>query len=96
MKSPDPWENGYLLPGARPAIAYNVLAPEAYAQIKNLIEKTVASGLIYLNSRAGNFKVPEIRKYLDAHVRGSGGTSAEERVKLLWIRSARSSAGDIV
>ncbi len=84
-KSPDPWENGYILPGARPAMAYNVLAPEAYSQIKNLIEKTVASGLIYLNSHAADFKAPEIRKYLDAYVRGSGGVSAEERVKLMKL-----------
>ena len=39
-----------------------VLAPEAYVQIKNLIEKTVASGLIYLNSHARDFKAPELRQ----------------------------------
>ncbi len=54
-------------------------------QIKNLVEKTVASGLIYLNSHAADFKAPEIRKYLDAYVRGSGGASAEERVKLMKL-----------
>ena len=66
-------------------MAYNVLAPEAYTQIKNLIEKTVASGLIYLNSHAADFVVPELRKYLDTYVRGSGGASAEERVKLMKL-----------
>ena len=66
-------------------MAYNVLAPEAYSQIKNLIEKTVASGLIYLNSHAADFKAPEIRKYLDTYVRGSGGVSAVERVKLMKL-----------
>jgi aromatic ring hydroxylase len=84
-KSPDPWEGGYILPGSRAAMAYNVLAPEAYVQIKNLIEKTVASGLIYLNSHAADFKTPELRKYLDTYVRGSGGASAEERVKLMKL-----------
>ncbi|MNT57971.1 4-nitrophenol 2-monooxygenase, oxygenase component [compost metagenome] len=47
----------------------------------------VASGLIYLNSHACDFNVPEIRAYLDKYVRGSGGASAEERVKvmkMLW------------
>jgi 4-hydroxyphenylacetate 3-monooxygenase len=85
-KSPDPWEGGYILPGSRAAMAYNVLAPEAYVQIKNLIEKTVASGLIYLNSHAADFKTPELRKYLDTYVRGSGGASAEpvKLMKLLW------------
>ena len=38
--------------GQRPGAAYQVLAPEAYVQVKNLIEKTVASGLIYMNSHA--------------------------------------------
>jgi len=50
-KSPDEWENGYVLPGARPAMAYTVLAPEAYAQIKNLIEKTVATFQRKIHSR---------------------------------------------
>ena len=36
-------------------------------QIKNLIEKTVASGLIYLNSHARDFKTPELRQYLDRY-----------------------------
>ncbi|HUB47128.1 MAG TPA: 4-hydroxyphenylacetate 3-hydroxylase N-terminal domain-containing protein [Acetobacteraceae bacterium] len=81
----DPWTNGYILPGGKAAMAYTVLAPEAYAQIKNIIEKTVASGLIYLNSHAADFKTPEIRQYLDTYVRGSGGASAEERVKLMKL-----------
>ena len=68
-----------------PAPAYQVLAPEAYVQIKNLIEKTVASGLIYLNSHARDFKTPELRKYLDLYVRGSGGVDAVERVKLMKL-----------
>jgi aromatic ring hydroxylase len=57
-KTADPREGGEILPGMEPAAAYQVLAPEAYAQIRNLIEKTVASGLIYLNSHAHDFKNP--------------------------------------
>ena len=57
-KTADPWESGAILPGMEPAAAYQVLAPEAYAQIKNLIEKTVASGLIYLNSHAERLQEP--------------------------------------
>ena len=68
-----------------PAAAYQVLAPEAYVQIKNLIEKTVASGLIYLNSHANDFKTPELRQYLDLYLRGSGGVDAVERVKLMKL-----------
>ena len=84
-KSPDPWAGGYVLPGADPASAYQVLAPEAYVQVKHQIEKTVASSLIYLNSHARDFDTPEIRKYLDVYVRGSGGVSAVERVKLMKL-----------
>jgi aromatic ring hydroxylase len=84
-KSPEPWAGEFVLPGAQPAAAYQVLAPEAYVQIKHMIEKTVASSLIYLNSHARDFKVPELRKYLDRYVRGSGGVSAVERVKLMKL-----------
>src|SRR5881296_2580281 len=58
---------------------------EAYIQVKNLIEKTVASGLIYLNSHAKDFKQTDLRKYLDLYLRGSGGVDAVERVKLMKL-----------
>jgi 4-hydroxyphenylacetate 3-monooxygenase len=81
----EPWAGGCVLPGMRGAMAYRVLAPEAYVQIKHIIEKTVASSLIYLNSHARDFKTPELRSYLDRYVRGSGGVSAVERVKLMKL-----------
>jgi 4-hydroxyphenylacetate 3-monooxygenase len=84
-KSPDPWTDGFVLPGSEPGAAYHVLGPEAYVQVKHQIEKTVASSLIYLNSHANDFKVPELRKYLDRYVRGSGGVTAVERVKLMKL-----------
>ena len=68
-----------------PAAAYQVLAPEAYAQIKNLIEKTVASGLVYFNSHASDFKNPTLRPDLDKYMRGSGGVDAVGRVKLMKL-----------
>ncbi|MGH7063337.1 MAG: 4-hydroxyphenylacetate 3-hydroxylase N-terminal domain-containing protein [Stellaceae bacterium] len=84
-KSPVPWTNGFVLPGTEPGAAYHVLGPEAYVQVKHQIEKTIASSLIYLNSHARDFKNPEIRKYLDLYVRGSGGVAAVERVKLMKL-----------
>ena len=45
----------------------------------------MASGLIYLNSHAMDFKNPEIRPYLDRYLRGSNGYKAEERVKLMKL-----------
>src|SRR5699024_7982259 len=67
--------------------AYRVMNQLAMPKIKNIIEQVVASGLIYLNSHAIDFKTPEIREYLDTYVRGSNGNDAEERVKvmkMLW------------
>ena len=61
-KTATPWTGGHILPGGDPGAAYQVLAPEAYVQIKNLIEKTVASGLIYMNSHAADFAAPELRE----------------------------------
>jgi 4-hydroxyphenylacetate 3-monooxygenase len=84
-KAAEPWAGGCVLPALEPAMAYRILAPEAYLQIKHIIEKTIASSLIYLNSHASDFKVPELRKYLDLYVRGSGGVSAVERVKLMKL-----------
>src|SRR5258707_4317682 len=57
----------------------------AYTRVKYVIEQTVASGLIYLNSHALDFKNPEIRPYLEQYLRGPNGYKAEERVKLLKL-----------
>ena len=80
-----PWTGGCVLPGPEAAAAYQVLAPEAYVQIKTLIEKSVASGLIYLNSHARDFKTPALRKYMDKYMRGSADTDAVSRVKLMKL-----------
>jgi 4-hydroxyphenylacetate 3-monooxygenase len=84
-RNPNPWGDGYVLPNHDAGAAYHVLAPDAYVQVKHQIEKTVASSLIYLNSHARDFKTPELRKYLDLYVRGSGGVTAVERVKLMKL-----------
>jgi 4-hydroxyphenylacetate 3-monooxygenase len=84
-RNPSAWTGGFVLPNAEAGAAYHVLAPDAYVQVKHQIEKTVASSLIYLNSHACDFQVPELRKYLDLYVRGSGGVSAVERVKLMKL-----------
>src|SRR6266576_279345 len=84
-QSAEPWAGGCVLPAIEPAMAYRIMAPESYVQIKQMIEKTVASSLIYLNSHARDFKTPELRQYLDRYVRGSGGVTAVERVKLMKL-----------
>ena len=56
-----------------------------YTKLREIIENVLASALIYLPSHANDFKVPEVRKYLDPYVRGSNGYGAEERVKLMKL-----------
>lgn len=79
------WGDGYVLPDVNAALGYRTIQADAYSRIRNLIQKTVASGLIYLPSHALDFKEPALRPYLDRYVRGSNGADAESRVKLLKL-----------
>src|ERR1700756_4310326 len=85
VRDPKPWIGDYVLPNMDPGNAYQIIATMAYTKVKYLIEQTVASGLIYLNSHSSDFKNDEIRPYLDRYLRGSNGYKAEERVKLLKL-----------
>ncbi len=80
-----PWTPGYVLPNLDYGLAYRVMSSLAYPKIKEIIENTLASALIYLPSSSLDFKVPELRPYLDQFVRGSNGYSAEDRVKLMKL-----------
>jgi 4-hydroxyphenylacetate 3-monooxygenase len=84
-RNPKPWVGDYLLPDIEPAGAYQIVSTMAYTKVKHIIEQTVASGLIYLNSSARDFKNPEIRPYIDKYMRGSNGYDAVDRVKLLKL-----------
>ena len=84
---PDPWVNGAVLPNIRASVAYRIFATEAYPAIRSIVEKVIASGLIYLPSSARDFKNPDIDKYLQRYVRGSSGIDYKQRIKvmkLLW------------
>ncbi|MFZ1101833.1 MAG: 4-hydroxyphenylacetate 3-hydroxylase N-terminal domain-containing protein [Hyphomicrobiaceae bacterium] len=85
VRDPRPWIGDYVQPNADPGNAYQVISTIAYSKIKYLIEQIVASGLIYLNGHASDFKNPEIRPYIDRYMRGSNGYKAEERVKLMKL-----------
>jgi 4-hydroxyphenylacetate 3-monooxygenase len=80
-----PWTPGYVLPNLDYGLAYRVAASTIYPRLKEIIENVLASALIYLPSHAVDFKVPEVRKYLDQFVRGSNDYSAVERVKLMKL-----------
>jgi len=85
--NPDPWVNGAVLPNLRAGMSYRVFAPDAYPRLKDIVERTVTSGLIYLPSSVKDFANPEIDAYLKRYVRGSHGIDYKERIKimkLLW------------
>jgi 4-hydroxyphenylacetate 3-monooxygenase len=80
-----PWTPGYVLPNLDYGLAYRVMASIAYPKIKEIIENTLASALIYLPSSALDFQVPELQPLLAQFVRGSNGYTAEARVKLMKL-----------
>jgi 4-hydroxyphenylacetate 3-monooxygenase len=84
-RTPTTWTPGYVLPNLDYGLAYRVMASIAYPKIKEIIENSLASALIYLPSSALDFQNPDIRPYLDQFVRGSNGYSAIDRVKLMKL-----------
>ena len=64
-----------------------MFAPDFYPRIKDIIERTVTSALIYLPSSVKDFANPAIEPYLRHYVRGSHDIDYIERIKmmkLLW------------
>ncbi len=85
--SPDPWANGHVLPNHDAALAYCVLAPDAYPRVRAIVQQIVASGLIYLPASAADLDHPETAPLLARYARGSENTDHRERtkiMKLLW------------
>jgi 4-hydroxyphenylacetate 3-monooxygenase len=84
-RNPVDWVNGAVLPNPAYGMAYRWFMQTGYPRIREIVQQDVASGLIYLNSSAEDFANPEIRPYLDRFLRGSKGTTAVERVKLMKL-----------
>jgi 4-hydroxyphenylacetate 3-monooxygenase len=85
--NPNKWNGDAVLPDLKAGQAYRVFAPDAYPRIKDIVERTVTSGLIYLPSSVKDFANPAIEPYLRQYVRGSHGIEHRERIKimkLLW------------
>ncbi len=85
--NPVPWSGGAVLPNAQSGSSYRVFAGDAYRRCKEIVEKIIASALIYLPSSAKDFDNPLIDKYLAKYVRGSNNIDYRERIKimkLLW------------
>lgn len=84
-RTPMAWGDGYVLPHEDYALAARVFCYTAYPRVKEIVYQTVASGLIYQNSHAVDFNVPELRPYLDKYLRGSNGQDAHARIKLMRL-----------
>ena len=82
---PDEWIDGAVLPHLDYGLAYRWFMTVGYPRVREIIMQDLGSALIYLPSRADDFKSPEIRPYLDRYLRGSGGMEATERVKLMKL-----------
>jgi 4-hydroxyphenylacetate 3-monooxygenase len=84
-RNPVEWRNGAVLPNPQYGLAYRWFMQIGYPRVKEIVEQDVASGLIYVNSSAEDFKNPDVRPYLDRFLRGSHGTEAVDRVKLMKL-----------
>jgi 4-hydroxyphenylacetate 3-monooxygenase len=85
--NPTSWVDGAVLPNEQSGSSYRVFAGDAYGRVKEIVEKIIASALIYLPSSARDFKNSTVDKYLAQYVRGSYGITYKERIKvmkLLW------------
>src|SRR5262245_66266575 len=80
-----PWAGTTVLPNPEYAQAYRLFATIAWPRVKEICESILGSALIYLNSHAVDFKTPELRTYLDKYLRGSDGSNAVERTKLMKL-----------
>lgn len=91
-----PWIGDTVLPSTSHMHAYRVFSTSAYGRIKELMEQTLGSSLIYLCSNVADLKSPELRPYIDRYVRGAGDRSAADRIKLMklvWDSIASEFAG---
>ena len=85
--NPQQWQGDALLPELQAGHAYRVFGPDSWPRIKDIVQKTVTSALIYLPSSVKDFANPAIEPYLRRYVRGSHDIGHVERIKmmkLLW------------
>jgi len=85
IRACEPWVGDTVLPNTLYGTSYRTLGAVAYSRIRQLIEQTFSSALIYLNSHAADFKNPDLRPLIDRFIRGSGGFDSVNRVKVLKL-----------
>lgn len=87
IEGAEPGPGGAIEPNQMYTRAYAAHAPGIYRRMREVAQTVVSSGLIYLNSHAVDFSNPEIRPLMDRFMRGSNGTTALDRsriMKTLW------------
>jgi two-component FAD-dependent monooxygenase len=84
-RNPVAWKGGAVLPNPQYGLAYRWFMQIGYPRVREIALQDIASGLIYVNSSAADFANPDVRPYLDKYLRGSNGTDAVARVKLMKL-----------
>ena len=84
--NPTPWVNDAVLPNLQSGSSYRVFAGDAYGRVKEIVEKIVASSLIYLPSSAKDFRNPAIDRIWRAMCAAPTASTTEriKVMKLLW------------
>lgn len=82
---PDPWVGDAVLPSREAATAYCVLAPDLYPRVRDIVQKTVGSALVYLPSSVKDLLSPAVDPFLRRYVRGAGTIGHAERIKVLKL-----------
>jgi 4-hydroxyphenylacetate 3-monooxygenase len=83
--NPLPAADNTLLPNGQAAESYRVFSGDAYSRINEIVQKIVASALIYLPSSARDFKNPSMDRLLARFVRGSNGVEYRDRIKIMKL-----------
>ncbi|HEV2377040.1 MAG TPA: 4-hydroxyphenylacetate 3-hydroxylase N-terminal domain-containing protein [Streptosporangiaceae bacterium] len=84
-RNPVAWKGGAVLPNPAYGLAYRWFMQAGYSRVREIAFQDIASGLIYVNSSSADFANGDIRPYLDKYLRGSNGTDAVGRVKLMKL-----------
>jgi 4-hydroxyphenylacetate 3-monooxygenase len=85
IRAPDPWINGALLPGADHGMTYRIFSTVVYPRVREIIERTVGTGSVFLTASAADFTNPGTQNNLERLVRAQNGYSTLDRVKLMKL-----------
>lgn len=85
IRAPDPWMNGGVLPGSDHGLTFRIFSTVVYPRIREIIERSVGGGSVFLTASAADFTNPGTQDTLDRLVRAQNGYSTLDRVKLMKL-----------